>query len=113
MASTSAISGGSPYHTSRLCKVELGPTQIIRWYRSLLQDPLGHLLLGFRYRVTHHLYTCTKSNSVGHEGVCHESCCESDSKLEVGKLSKSEYDLRNRSTIFRAELALPIRNIGA
>ena len=38
-----------------------------------------------------------------------KGCCESDSKLEVGKQSKSEYDLRNRCTIFRAELTLPIR----
>ncbi|KEH15820.1 hypothetical protein MTR_0519s0010 [Medicago truncatula] len=28
-----------------------------------LQDPLGHLLSGFRYRVTHHLCPRTKPNS--------------------------------------------------
>jgi len=32
------------------------------------QDLLGHLLSGFRYRITHHLYPRTKPNSVGHEG---------------------------------------------
>jgi len=35
-----------------------------------LQDPLGHLLSGFRYRVTHHLCPRTKPNSAGREGVC-------------------------------------------
>nr|ABN05858.1 Dynamin central region; Dynamin GTPase effector [Medicago truncatula] len=33
-----------------------------------LQDPLGHLLLGFRYRTTHHLCPRTKPNSAGREG---------------------------------------------
>jgi len=35
-----------------------------------LQDPLGHLLSGFRYRATHHLCPRTKPNSAGREGVC-------------------------------------------
>ncbi|AES99148.1 hypothetical protein MTR_5g077110 [Medicago truncatula] len=33
-----------------------------------LQDPLGHLLSGFCYRVTHHLCQRTKPNSAGREG---------------------------------------------
>jgi len=35
-----------------------------------LQDPLGHLLSGFRYWATHHLCPRTKPNSVGREGEC-------------------------------------------
>jgi hypothetical protein len=31
---------------------------------------LGHLLLGFHYWATHHLYPCTKPNSVGYDGLC-------------------------------------------
>ncbi|AES70271.1 hypothetical protein MTR_3g050670 [Medicago truncatula] len=33
-----------------------------------LQDPLGHLLSGFRYLTTHHLCPRTKPNSTGREG---------------------------------------------
>jgi len=36
------------------------------------------LLLGFRYRTTHHLYPPTKTNSVGHEGVCYRVHNESE-----------------------------------
>jgi hypothetical protein len=37
---------------------ELSKTQpkFLRWYQSLLQDPLSHMLSSFRYRTTH-LYT--------------------------------------------------------
>jgi len=35
--------------------VVLGPTTIFKMVSELLQDPLGHMLSGFRYRVTHHL----------------------------------------------------------
>jgi len=34
---------------------------------------------------------------------------KSDSKLKFGNLSKSDHDLRNRSTILRPELTLSIR----
>ncbi|KEH23222.1 hypothetical protein MTR_7g069535 [Medicago truncatula] len=37
-----------------------------------LQDPLGHLLSGFRYWATHHLCPRTKPNSVGREGMSSE-----------------------------------------
>lgn len=39
----------------------------LRWYQSLLQDLLGHLLSGFRHRA-HHLYPHTKPRSAGREG---------------------------------------------
>ena len=49
------ISGGNPHLTSRFCEVVLGPTTISKMVSEPLQDPLGHLLSGFRYRTTHHL----------------------------------------------------------
>ncbi|KEH28896.1 hypothetical protein MTR_4g016070 [Medicago truncatula] len=33
-----------------------------------LQAPLGHLLLGFCYRATHHLCSRIKPKKIGHEG---------------------------------------------
>ncbi|AES94805.1 hypothetical protein MTR_5g018530 [Medicago truncatula] len=33
-----------------------------------LQDPLSHLLSGFRFRTTHHLCPRTKPNSAGRDG---------------------------------------------
>jgi hypothetical protein len=63
------ISGGSPHFTSRFCRVELGPTQILRWYQSLLQDLLGRLLSDFGW-VIHHLYLHLKPNSARRESVC-------------------------------------------
>jgi len=38
----------------------LGPTTIPKMISEPLQDPLGHLLSSFRYRVTHHLCPQTK-----------------------------------------------------
>jgi len=35
-----------------------------------IQDTLGHMLWGFRYRATHRLCPRTKPNSVGREEVC-------------------------------------------
>jgi len=64
------ISGGDPYLTSRFCGVVLGPTTISKMVSESLQDPLGHLLSGFRYRATHRLCPRTKPNSVDREGVC-------------------------------------------
>jgi len=64
------ISGGNPHLTSRFCGVVLGPTTISKMLLEPLQDPLGHLLSGFRYRVTHHLCPRTKPSSDGREGVC-------------------------------------------
>jgi len=49
------ISWGNPHLTSRFCQVVLGPTTISKMVSEPLQDPLRHLLPGFRYRVTHHL----------------------------------------------------------
>ena len=52
------ISGGNPHHTSRFCGVVLCPTTISKIVSKPLQDPLGHILSGFRYRTTHHLCPC-------------------------------------------------------
>ncbi|AES74177.1 hypothetical protein MTR_3g116670 [Medicago truncatula] len=43
------ISGGNPHLTSRFCGVVLGPTTISKMVSEPLQDPLSHLLSGFRY----------------------------------------------------------------
>jgi len=64
------ISGGNPHLTSRFCVVVLGPTTISKMVSKPLQDPLGHLLSGFRYQATHHLCPRTKPNSASREGVC-------------------------------------------
>jgi len=64
------ISGGNSHHTNQFCGVVKGPTMISNMVAEPLQDPLGHLLSGFRYRVTRHLYPRTKPNSVGREGGC-------------------------------------------
>ncbi|AES96595.1 hypothetical protein MTR_5g038930 [Medicago truncatula] len=45
-------------------------TTIFKMVSEPLQDPLGHLLSGFRYRATHHLCPETNTNSVVCEGVC-------------------------------------------
>lgn len=63
-------SGGYHHFANRFCEVVLTQPQFLRWYKSLLQDLLGQMLLDFRYRITRHLYSCTKPNSVGHEIVC-------------------------------------------
>ncbi|KEH23647.1 hypothetical protein MTR_7g091670 [Medicago truncatula] len=63
------ISGGNPHLTSRFCGVVLVPTTISKMLSEPLQDPLGHLLSGFRYRTTHHLCPRTKPNSAGREGA--------------------------------------------
>ncbi|AES68760.1 hypothetical protein MTR_3g014560 [Medicago truncatula] len=57
------ISGGNPHLKSRFCGVVLGPTTISKMVSESLQDSLGHLLSGFRYRATHRLCRRTKPNS--------------------------------------------------
>jgi hypothetical protein len=37
--------------------------KILRWHRSFFKDLLDHLLLGFSYRVIHHLYPCIYINN--------------------------------------------------
>ncbi|RHN59017.1 hypothetical protein MtrunA17_Chr4g0008741 [Medicago truncatula] len=64
------ISGGNLHLTRRFCGVVLDTTTISKMVSEPLQDPLDHLLSGFRYQVTHHLCTRTKPNSAGREGVC-------------------------------------------
>jgi len=64
------ISGGIHRLISRFCGVVLGPTTFSKMVSEPLQDPLGHLLSGFRYRATHHLCSRTKPNSAGRERVC-------------------------------------------
>ena len=49
------ISRGNPHLTSRFCGVVLGPTTISNMVSGPLHDSLGHLLSGFRYRVTRYL----------------------------------------------------------
>jgi len=44
------ISGGNPHITSWFCGVVLGSTTISKMVSEPLQDSLGHLLSGFRYR---------------------------------------------------------------
>ncbi|KEH25714.1 hypothetical protein MTR_6g033730 [Medicago truncatula] len=46
------ISGGNSHFTSRFCAVVLGPITISKMVLEPLQDTLGHLLSGFRYRTT-------------------------------------------------------------
>jgi len=60
--------GDNLHLTRRFCGVVLGLTTISKMVSEPLQDPLGHLLSGFRYRATHHLCPRTKPNSVGREG---------------------------------------------
>jgi len=64
------ISGGNPHLTNRFCEVVLGPKTVSIMVSEPLQDLLGHLLSGFRYRATNYLCPRTKPNSAGHEGVC-------------------------------------------
>jgi len=52
--------GGNPHLKSRFCGVVLGSTTISKMVSESLQDPLGHLLSGSRYRATHHLCSRTK-----------------------------------------------------
>lgn len=50
------ICGGNPHITSRFCAVVLDLTTMSKMILESLQDLLDHLLSGFRYQVTHHLY---------------------------------------------------------
>ncbi|RHN71430.1 hypothetical protein MtrunA17_Chr2g0276791 [Medicago truncatula] len=49
------IQGPPTYSRTKLrfCGVVLGPTTISKMVSEPFQDPLGHLLSGFRYRATH------------------------------------------------------------
>jgi hypothetical protein len=66
------ISGGNPHLTSRFYGVVLGPTTISKIVSEPIQNSLGHMLLGFRYRATHHLCLRIKPCNAGREGVCYE-----------------------------------------
>jgi hypothetical protein len=46
---------------------------ILRCHQSFLQDPLGHLLLGFRYQATYHLYPRAKPKRAWCDGCVKES----------------------------------------
>ncbi|KEH18841.1 hypothetical protein MTR_8g028900 [Medicago truncatula] len=55
-----------------------------------LQDPLGHLLSGFRYRVTHHLCPRTKPNSAGREGN-NEKEYKIETKMLIDPFKSNKY----------------------
>jgi len=62
------VSGVSPHLTRWFYRVMLGLTTISKMVSESFQDPLGHLLSGFRYQTIHHLCPRTKPNSVGRGG---------------------------------------------
>jgi len=60
------ISETNSHITSWFSGVVLDPTTMIsKMVSKPLQDPLDHLLLGFRYRVTNRLCPRTKPNNTG------------------------------------------------
>jgi hypothetical protein len=82
---------------NRLCEDELGPILISKMVLlEPLHNPLGHLLSGFRYWATHHLYPRTKLNSVGCEGVCVKSLTSDVRWPEHEFISRGNLHLKSR-----------------
>lgn len=70
------ISEGNFHFTSWFYEIVYDSTIIFKMVSEPVQNPIDHMLSGFHYRTTHHLYPHTKSNSVGRKKSVKESHIE-------------------------------------